>query len=708
MTIQPLRDSSFIVAGNTGGTEAVLEALAKYYQVEETEAGAEKELFFDTFDWRLFRNKKILISSRGKLVLKDFKGKELSRLLSKRTGRFFWWDLLDSELKAILKKHASVRALAPTITLSFSFRTFRIMNSDRKTVLRLSCRQNTAEADGAAIELPEIISLQEIRGYEKPYAKALELMPPSVRPLERYVEIVDEAYGVSERQPLDYGAKFDIDLAEHISVGEAASKIFLNLIDSMEVNRPGLIADIDSEFLHDFRIAVRRTRSLISLLRKLLPQEQIRPFEEEFRWLGSVTGPMRDIDVYLLKEEDYKKQVPKSLRNGLDLFFSNLGADRERNLATLRQVLSSDRYETLVKSWQRFLVAPDSELRQGIMTQRLKPIVSRIISKRFKSFIKDGDLITDATPDKSLHQLRIKGKKFRYLLEFFRAFYNREEVELFLKHMKKLQDNLGDFNDLSVQMHMLEKVLSGLKARNKQTVMLAAALGSLISSLKKAHKEIRSEFKQTYDSFRVPENKETGQDYDFVPKAAKRRSREEDMRTIAVYSSKGGVGKTATAVNLSYSALQSGNRVLVCDMDSQGAASFYYRIKPKKSFNRSKLLKGDFLSYIRGTDYDGLDLLPAHFSFRNLDIALKKNDRESNRKILTELLGRLDGEYDYVFLDCPPNLTLLSENIIIAADCVVSPVVPTTLSVIALNQLYKLFKKVGCGKSKILPFFFNG
>ena len=177
------------------------------------------------------------------------------------------------------------------------------------------------------------------------------------------------------------------------------------------------------------------------------------------------------------------------------------------------------------------------------------------------------------------------------------------------------------------------------------------------------------------------------------------------MKTIAVYSSKGGVGKTATAVNLSYSALQSGRRVLVCDMDSQGAASYYYRIKPKKSFNRSKLLKGNFLSYIRGTDYTDLDLLPAHFSFRNLDIALKKDERINNRKILTELLAQLDGEYDYVFLDCPPNLTLLSENIIIAADCVVTPVVPTTLSVIALNQLYKLFKKVECEKTKILPFF---
>jgi len=177
------------------------------------------------------------------------------------------------------------------------------------------------------------------------------------------------------------------------------------------------------------------------------------------------------------------------------------------------------------------------------------------------------------------------------------------------------------------------------------------------------------------------------------------------MKILAVYSSKGGVGKTATAVNLAYTALQTGQRVLLCDMDSQGAASYYYRIKPKKKFNRSRLLNGSYFQFIRGTDFAGLDLLPAHFSFRNLDIALRKGENEKNRRILYDLLKPLETEYDIVILDCPPNLTLLSENIITAADCVITPVVPTTLSVLALNQLLKLFKKVDCEKRKILAFF---
>ena len=144
---------------------------------------------------------------------------------------------------------------------------------------------------------------------------------------------------------------------------------------------------------------------------------------------------------------------------------------------------------------------------------------------------------------------------------------------------------------------------------------------------------------------------------------------------------------------------------MLCDMDSQGAASYYYRIKPKKKFNRARLLRGEFYEFIRGTDFSHLDLLPAHFSFRNLDIAINEEKKEKKRQVLSSLLAPLGDQYDYVILDCPPNVTVLSENIITAADCVVVPVVPTTLSLLALEQLLKLCKKVGCKKNKILAFF---
>jgi cellulose biosynthesis protein BcsQ len=177
------------------------------------------------------------------------------------------------------------------------------------------------------------------------------------------------------------------------------------------------------------------------------------------------------------------------------------------------------------------------------------------------------------------------------------------------------------------------------------------------------------------------------------------------MSIIAVSNIKGGVGKTATSVNLAYLSAVDGINTLLCDMDSQGSASYYFRIRPKKKFNTKKFLKGGkhIDRNIRGTDFPGLDLLPADFSFRNIDIVLdgfKKSTRRIGR-----VLHPLREEYGHIFLDCPPNVTLLSENIFHAADIILVPLIPTTLSMLALKKLLGFLKRIDRKKAKVLVFF---
>ena len=177
------------------------------------------------------------------------------------------------------------------------------------------------------------------------------------------------------------------------------------------------------------------------------------------------------------------------------------------------------------------------------------------------------------------------------------------------------------------------------------------------------------------------------------------------MSIIAVYNIKGGVGKTAAAVNLAYFAAQQPGKTLLLDMDPQGSASFYFRIRPQNKFGTKKLLKGGrhIEENIKGTDYPRLDMLPADFSYRNIDLAL--DEHKKSHKRLSKVLAPLQEEYDRIILDCPPNLTLLSENIFYAADAILAPVIPTTLSLLSLEQLFTFLDEIGLAHDKVMIFF---
>jgi cellulose biosynthesis protein BcsQ len=177
------------------------------------------------------------------------------------------------------------------------------------------------------------------------------------------------------------------------------------------------------------------------------------------------------------------------------------------------------------------------------------------------------------------------------------------------------------------------------------------------------------------------------------------------VRILALFNIKGGVGKTAAAVNLGYCASRDGYRTLVWDLDPQGAASFYFRIRAKVKGGGRKLIAGKrrLVDEIRGTDFDGLDLLPADFTYRKMDQDLERARRPVRQ--LARLLEPLSEQYDVVLLDCAPSITLVSEAIFVASDALLVPTIPTTLSLRTLDRLARHLEAKGRRRAQLMPFF---
>jgi len=176
------------------------------------------------------------------------------------------------------------------------------------------------------------------------------------------------------------------------------------------------------------------------------------------------------------------------------------------------------------------------------------------------------------------------------------------------------------------------------------------------------------------------------------------------MKILATYNIKGGVGKTSTAVNIGHLAARDGLRVLLWDLDPQGAASFLLRVRPRVKGGGKALIKGrrELDAAIKGTDFDRLDLLPADFTYRNLDLILDSTKKPTER--LDQLLRPLADEYDLIVLDCPPSISLLSESVLHAADVLLVPLIPTTLSVRTLDQLSDFIAGFDGHKPQVLAF----
>jgi CHAD domain-containing protein len=274
----------------------------------------------------------------------------------------------------------------------------------------------------------------------------------------------------------------------------AAGVVLLSLADIAEANVQGVLDDLDTEFLHDLRVSVRRARSVLRELAGVHPPEPWTSLRTELKWIQAVTGPLRDLDVQLLEWDD----VASGRADELAPLRRMLEKRRARELARVRRALRGRRFAAALEAWRALASAPPSEQPRSALP--IEAVAADRIRKVYRRMVRDGGRIDAGSPAEDLHELRKRGKELRYLLELFGSLFPDDVVKPLVRSLKDLQDVLGRFQDRSVQTDMLRANADELAAlRDGPGAVLAA--GWVVSALEADQRDARDHFAERFAPF---------------------------------------------------------------------------------------------------------------------------------------------------------------------------------------------------------------
>ena len=481
--------------------------LVDQYTIKKAPTVAQRFTIYDTFDWRLFRKSLILHSTGNKLFLRKLTKIEILHTAEFSRAPVFIWDFPDGELKAQLAPIIKMRALLRLVEVQSRSRPYHILNPDEKTVARLVFEEIRPPRKRSRPAPARHLWLQPVKGYPK-YARHLaQSLKEAGLTIGTEKEFFLDALASADKKPGSYSAKVNIQLDPAMRSDQATKVILRFLLKVMRINEAIFEKDLDTEVLHEFRVAIRRTRSALAQIKNVFPTRTTDRFKKNFAYVGKGSNVLRDLDVYLLNQNAYKERLPAVLRDDIDPLFNHLRKKRAKAFQHVKRSLKSKKYEQIMKDWERFLNKPPPD--SATASNAELPVIDlarQRIYKKFRGVVKTGSKILANAEDEMLHALRIECKKLRYLMEFFANLFPRKKINALIAQLKYLQDNLGDYNDLCVQRDYLMNIIEELPDAQQKSKKTLAAIGSLVGALDKEQRTVKDAFAKTFTDFRSPAN----------------------------------------------------------------------------------------------------------------------------------------------------------------------------------------------------------
>ncbi len=489
--------------------------------------GVCRRSWLDTFDWRLYRAGLVLELRQarrgGRLLLARADGtpqaeQQVTGWPPRRPG--LAQDLPAGPVRDRIMVLTHPRALLPVVRAVSTVSVTRLLNEDGKTVARLVAERSTVTAapvtasqPATTAELPLRLAITEVRGYPGQARKAAALLAgvPGASHLSQPVFAAALAALSGSWlgcHPADFSGGVDAEITPQLPASVAVARVLLRLLDTLELNVDGVLRDIDTEFLHDLRVAVRRTRSAIKLLAGVLPPELVRQYSVEFKWLGDMTTPVRDLDVHLLGFGAMTGQLLAAAPADLEPFRAFLVRRRAREFRRLAAALRSPRFRAITDDWRKALLAvrdrggPPKRRRREPTTDQLAVSTTE---RAFRRIAAHGAAITPDSPPESLHDLRKRSKELRYLLEFFAPLHDPVAYRKVVGDLKQLQDCLGAFQDSQVQREEIGALADAMLADQAAPAATLLAMGEIAARLAVSQAEARADFAKRFARFAGPE-----------------------------------------------------------------------------------------------------------------------------------------------------------------------------------------------------------
>ena len=488
------------------------EALAARLQIADAVQCERDRIYYDTFDGLLRDAGLILIHVDGALSVasQDSGIVRASLPMPAPTKPLLARELSPGPLRDTLLPVTDVRALLPLVHLHSHERLLTVIDDEGKTVVRLALEETgLVGSRGPAAALRPRLRITGIRGYDKELRRVHEALVVELgfKPADQ--PLLDEAVRAAGGVPGGLPTKAALPLSPDERSDAAAAAVLRGMLEVIEANLDGTIADIDTEFLHDLRVAVRRSRSVQRELKLAFGPVELAHYRGEFRWLQQATSDVRDLDVHVLEFDSMRALVPESMRDDLDPLLRVLRARRVKARRAMVGALRSRRTATLLSDWGSFLdgLEATSGAERPDAARPIGEVSGERIRKVYRRMLRMGGAIDDSSPAEAYHELRKKGKELRYLLELFGVpLYPEEVAKPMIKTLKGLQDVLGRHQDREVQISLLRSLGPEVGDAPGGEVALMA-IGALVARLGEDERAARGEFAGRFAEFASPDQR---------------------------------------------------------------------------------------------------------------------------------------------------------------------------------------------------------